>query len=96
MLKPGGSYYKSARSLKLAISICYVHHGSLTLDGAVVRKISKHHFFQCMKNSFHGLCQMGLEPHQNLKRFFFSTNMVARGIQSLCILEGATDPLIEQ
>ena len=28
--------------------------------------------------------------------FFFSTNMVARGMQSFCILEGATDPLIEQ
>ena len=27
---------------------------------------------------------------------FFSTNMVARGVQSFCILEGATDPLIEQ
>ena len=27
---------------------------------------------------------------------FFSTNVVARGVQSFCILEGATDPLIEQ
>ena len=27
---------------------------------------------------------------------FFSTNMVARGVQSFCILEGTTDPLIEQ
>ena len=26
----------------------------------------------------------------------FSTNMVDRGVQSFCILEGATDPLIEQ
>ena len=27
---------------------------------------------------------------------FFSTNMVARGVQSFYILDGATDPLIEQ
>ena len=39
---------------------------------------------------------MGLEPHQNFFQKFFSTNMVARGVQSFCILEGATDPLIEQ
>ena len=39
---------------------------------------------------------MGLEPHQNFFQNFFSTNMVARGVQSFCILEGATDPLIEQ
>ena len=39
---------------------------------------------------------MGLEPHQNFFQIFFSTNMVARGVQSFCILEGATDPLIEQ
>ena len=34
---------------------------------------------------------MGLEPQQN-----FSTNMVARGVQSFCILEGATCLLIDQ
>ena len=39
---------------------------------------------------------MGLKPHQNFFQIFFSTNMVARGVQSFCILEGATDPLIEQ
>ena len=39
---------------------------------------------------------MGLEPHQNFFQNFFSTNMVARGVQSFWILEGATDPLIEQ
>ena len=27
---------------------------------------------------------------------FFSTNMVVRGVQSFCILEGTSDPLIEQ
>ena len=39
---------------------------------------------------------MGLKPHQNFFQFFFSTNMVTRGVQSFCILEGATDPLIKQ
>ena len=39
---------------------------------------------------------MGLEPHQNFFQIFFSTNMVARGVQSFCILEGATDPMIKQ
>ena len=71
-------------------------HGSLALDGAVVRKISKRHFFQDIKNSFHGVTQMGLKPHQNFFQFFFSTNMVARGVQSFCILEGAAETKIEQ
>ena len=39
---------------------------------------------------------MGLKPHQNFFQNFFSTNMAAGGVQSFCILEGATDPLIEQ
>ena len=39
---------------------------------------------------------MGLEPHQNFFQNFFSTNMVAGGVQYFCILEGATDSLIEQ
>ena len=74
----------------------YIHHGSLALDSAVVRKISKRHFFQDIKNSLHGVTRMGLKPHQNFFQNFFSTNMVARGVQSFCILEGATDLLIEQ
>ena len=69
--------------------------GSLALDGAAVRKISKRNFFQDIKNSFHEVIQMGLEPHQNFFQFFFSIIMVAGGVQSFCILEGATDPLIE-
>ena len=73
-----------------------VSHGSLALDSAVVRKISKRHFFQDIKNSLHGVTRMGLKPHQNFFQNFFSTNMVARGVQSFCILEGATDLLIEQ
>ena len=71
-------------------------HGPLALDGRVVRKISKRHFFQDIKNSLHGVTQIGLKTNQNFFQNFFSTNMVARGFQSFCILEGATDPLIEQ
>ena len=71
-------------------------HGQLALDGAVVQKISKRHFFQDIKNSLHEVTQMGLKPHQIFFQKIFSTNMVARGVQSFCILEGGTDPLIEQ
>ena len=39
---------------------------------------------------------MGLEPHQNFFQNFFSTNMVARGVQSFFILEGTADLLTEQ
>ena len=70
-------------------------HGPLALDALLVPKISKRHFFQDIKNSFHVVTRMGLEPHQNFFQNFFSTNMVARGVQSFCILEGATDPPIE-
>ena len=73
----------------------YVHE-PLALDRRVVQKISKCHFFQDIKNSFHGVTQIGLKPHQNFFQFFFSTNTVARGVQSFCILEGATCLLIEQ
>ena len=71
-------------------------HGPLALDALLVPKILKRHFFQGIKNSFHGVTRMGLKPHQNFFQNFFSTVMVARGVQSFCILEGATDPLIEQ
>ena len=46
-------------------------HGSLALDSAVDRKISKRHFFQDIKNSFHVVTQMGLEPHQFFFKIFF-------------------------
>ena len=78
-----------------SLTITIIQHGSLALDSALVRKISKRHFFQDIKNSFHGVTRMGLKPHQNFFQIFFSTNMVAGGVQSFCILEGATDPLIE-
>ena len=73
----------------------YIHR-SLALDSAVVRKITKQYFFHGIKNSFHGVTRIGLKPHQNFFQIFFSISMVARGLQSFCILEGATDPLIEQ
>ena len=78
------------------VNTVMLNHGPLALDALLVPKISKRHFFQDIKNSFHGVTRMGLEPHQNFFQNFFSTNMVARGVQSFCILEGATDPLIEQ
>ena len=60
-----------------------------------VRKIVKCHFFQAIQNSFHGVADIVLEPHQ--KNFFenISTNMVARGIRSFGTLGGAADLLIE-
>ena len=65
------------------------------LDGRVVQKISKRHFFQDIKHSFHGVTQICLKPHQNFFQIFFSTYMVARRAQSFYILEGATELLIE-
>ena len=65
------------------------------LDGRAVRKISKRHFFQDIKKSFHGVTQICLKPHQNFFQIFFSTYMVATRAQSFCILEGATELLIE-
>ena len=53
------------------------NHGPLALDGAVVQKISKRHFSQVIKNFYHMVTHMGLEPHQNFFQNLFSTNMVA-------------------
>ena len=53
-------------------------------------------FFEDIKNFFYGVTQMGLESHQIFFHNFFSIIMVARGVQSFCILEATTDPLIEQ
>ena len=65
------------------------------LDGRAVLKILKRHFFQDIKNSFHGVTQICLKPHQIFFQIFFSTNIVPRGAQSFLILEGATELLIE-
>ena len=50
-------------------------------------------FFHDIKNSFHGVTQMGLKQHQIFFQIF-SPNMVPRGVQNFCILEDATDSLI--
>ena len=65
------------------------------LDGRLVPKISKRHFFKDIQNSFNGVADIGLEPHQKIFFENVSTNMVARGIGSFGPLGGATDPLIE-
>ena len=49
----------------------YTNHGPLALDALLVPKISKRHFFQGIKNSFHVLTRMGLEPHQIFFQNFF-------------------------
>ena len=68
----------------------------LNLPGRKTRsKISKRHFFQDIKKSFHGVTQICPKPHQIFFQIFFSTYMVARRAQSFYILEGATELLIE-
>ena len=65
------------------------------LDGWLVPKILKRYFFQDIQNYFHGVADIGLEPHQKIFFEKISTNMVARGIGSFGTLGGAADPLIE-
>ena len=62
----------------------------------LLQKFQNAIFFQDIKNSFHGVTRIGLESHQKFFQNFLSTNVVARGVQSFYILEGVTDPLIEQ
>ena len=62
------------------MQIHIIAHEPLALDRRLVRKISKRHFFQDIINSFYGVTQMGLEPHQKFFQNIFSTNMVARGV----------------
>ena len=80
---------KLCGSVFMLFAVHVINHGPLALDYALVQKISKHHFFQDIINSFHGVTQMCLEPHQNRFQHFFPTNMVSGGVQSFCILEGA-------
>ena len=65
------------------------------MDGRLIPKISKSHFFRDIQNSFHGVADIGLEPHQKNSFEKISTNMVARGIGSFGTLGGTADPLIE-
>ena len=48
-----------------------LEHEPLALERRLIRKISKHHFFQDIINSFYGVTQMGLEPHQNFFQNIF-------------------------
>ena len=68
----------------------------LALDGAVVQKISKHHFFTIYQEFLSWGNSNGSRTTPKIFLIFFSTSMVARGVQSFSILEGTTDPLIEQ
>ena len=52
------------------------------LDGALVRKISKRHFFEDICNSFNEGTQIGPEPPQFFSFRDISTNTVATDIQS--------------
>ena len=68
-------------------------HGSLALDGAVIFKtpfFSRYQKFLSFGNS------NGSKTSPKMFLDFFSTSMAAGGFQSFCILEGTTDPLIEQ
>ena len=78
----------------LAIVIQFKNHWSY-LDGWLIGKISKRHFFQDIQDSFHGVADMGLEPHQKIFWQNISTNVVARGVLSFGTLGGTTDPQIE-
>ena len=65
------------------------------MDRQAFEKIAKRHFFRDIQISFHGVADIGLEPHQKIFFEKISTNMVARGIGSFGTLGGAADPLIE-
>ena len=62
--------------------LCLVMNHWSYLDGRLVPKISKRHFFWGIQNSSHGVADIGLEPHQFFSFWNISTNMVARGVQS--------------
>ena len=52
------------------------------LDGRLVRKIWKRHFFQDVQNFFQWVTGIGLEPNQNFVQKKIPTNTVARAIQN--------------
>ena len=53
-------------------------------------------FFNVSKISSWEVNQIGLKPHRIFFQIFVSTNMVATGVQSFCILKGASGPFIDQ
>ena len=84
-----GEWQKQAKYVRLTMDHWrWIPHSFEKFQNAI--------FFKISKNSFYGLTWMGLKPHHSFFSNFFLTNMVARGVQSFCILEGATDPLIQQ
>ena len=54
----------------------------LKVDALAWQKNSKSHFFGDIKNSFHEVTHIGLEPHQFFSFQNISTNTLARGVQS--------------
>ena len=70
------------QSLDIGIHVCLPMNHWSYLDGRLVPKISKRHFFRDIQNSFHEVTHIGLEPHQIFSFWNISTNMVARGVQS--------------
>ena len=90
------SWHVSLKCVGELIKKCEVIQEPLALDRRVVWKISKRHFF----SRYQKILLMGnLNGSRTTPIFFpnfFLTNIIARGVQSFCILEGATDPLIDQ
>ena len=67
----------------LVVLMVYLYMDILKyLDGALVRKISKRHFFEDIWDSFNEGTHIGPEPHQLFSFWDISTNTVARDIQS--------------
>ena len=62
-----------------------------SLDTAFVRKISKHHFFKDIQNSFHWVTDIGLEPHQKNSFENISKSIGARLLQSFDTKRGVAD-----
>ena len=67
----GNSGTCQVRALSKIWEHSWTRHGPLALDGRVVQKISKRHFFQGIKNSLHRITQICLKPHQNFFQIFF-------------------------
>ena len=93
---PSHSYKKVFRKVagvdtvikKMDTLSLFLNDKPLALDTRFVQKISKkRHSFKVSK-----ILQLGISNRSR----FFSTNMVSRGVESFCILKGATFPLIEQ
>ena len=75
--------------------VCYSMNYWSYLDGRLVPKISKCHFFRDIQISFHGVADIGLEPHQKISFEKISINMVARGVWNFGTLGSAADTSIE-